>query len=818
MFEKLAAKDINLIIFGSLLVLGVIITGIVSSAQILKKEAIDNQLKISSLNGKYLAENLNQNMHNIEILIENISNIIDIKENEKLTNIRLHNILERFPIIRSINILDENKIIYSSNVLNLDLIINDNDFYPKALFSNDILRVSYPWIGRDFISGSNILLEEEIPSDNLSFIPILKNTYINHKKYKIIINLNSDFILSKFKERSVNNKFEITLSRTDNILLLSNKSINSVGKQQKMTPLLQKAFDLNISTGIEKINYNKKISTYTLTDDYPFIISLHLDYKESLLSWNQKSYKFFFISISIVVICIIIVLILILIYKKGKENEIQLHKRQLEDQEKFKRLFHDSHIMSAILSKEGKILDINNSSLEFLDASLSSVLNKSFWDLSCWQYDEQLSLRNFFLNNNSNSSIKKELKVLDKFKKQGIIEFSIFAINKDKDDYKYIAIAQDITQRKDREKKLLQAYTVFNNTRDGIIITDKDTNIIDVNSAFEQITGYSKKDILGKNIRILKSDVQDEDFYTNMWNSLVKYNYWEGEIINLKKDRSAYTEWLTINAILDKDTKVVSYIGIFSDISKEKEKEHLLKEQEAVIYQQSKMASMGEMIENIAHQWRQPLSVISTAATGIKMQKELNIISDEDEIKALVAINESAQYLSETIDDFKHFLKNDKELKEFSLESCFTSAIKLASSKLKNRDIQIIKDIEDIEIYGLKNEFIQVIINIINNARDALEESKIENKYIFINSKSTNKDVTVEIKNNGNQIPQEIINRIFEPYFTTKHQSQGTGIGLYMSSEIITNHMKGSFSVKNETFSYNDIEYKGPCFKIIIPI
>ena len=818
MLRKLATKDVNLIIFGSLTILIIIILGIVSSAQILKKEAIDNQLEISSLNGKYLAENLNQNMHNIEILIENISSIIDTKESQRLTNIRLHNILERFPIIRSINILDKNKIIYSSNDLNLGLIINDYLFYPKPLLQSNILRVSYPWLGRDFISGTNVLGEDEIPEDNLSFIPILKDTYINDKKYSVIINLNSDFILSKFKERSANNMFEITLSRTDNILLLSNKNINSIGKQQKISSLLQNAFDLNISTGIEEINNTKKIVTYTLTQDYPFIISLHLDYKESLISWNQKSYKFFFISISIVVICIIIVLILILVYKKSKEKEIQLQKLQLENQEKFKHLFQDSHLMTAILDNKGRILDINGSLLEFLNAQLKNTIDKSFWNLSCWEYEEKSFFRRLFIKNDSNINIKKEIKVLDKLKKEAIIEINIFAINKDTENYKYISIAQDITQRKEREKKLLQAYTVFDNTQDGIVITDRYTNIVDVNSAFERITGHSKKEILGKSIRILKSDVQNEDFYINMWNNLNNYNYWEGEITNLKKDKTLYTEWLTINSILDKNLQVINYIGIFSDISKEKEKEHLLKEQESVIYQQSKMASMGEMIENIAHQWRQPLSVISTAATGIKMQKEFNISNEEDEIKSLDSINEAAQYLSETIEDFKHFLSNNKELKEFSLESCFTSAIKLTSSKLKNRDIQIIQNIDDIKIYGLRNELIQVIINIINNARDALDELEIEDKYIFINSRTNKKNVLIEIKNNGDIIPQEIINRIFEPYFTTKHQSQGTGIGLYMSSEIITNHMNGSLTVKNENFIYNDIEYQGPCFKIEIPI
>ena len=228
------------------------------------------------------------------------------------------------------------------------------------------------------------------------------------------------------------------------------------------------------------------------------------------------------------------------------------------------------------------------------------------------------------------------------------------------------------------------------------------------------------------------------------------------------------------------------------------------------------MASMGEMIENIAHQWRQPLSVISTAATGIRIQKEFGTISKEEEIEVLNTINESVQYLSATIEDFRHFLRNDKEFKEFSLKESLNTAIKLIGSKLENSDI-IINHIQDIQIFGLRNEFIQVLINILNNAKDVLNEINIKNKYIYISSYTKDKNVIVKIKNNGKKIPENIINRIFEPYFTTKYKSQGTGIGLYMSTEIIANHMKGTLTVKNEDFIYNNEQLQGPCFKINIP-
>ena len=131
---------------------------------------------------------------------------------------------------------------------------------------------------------------------------------------------------------------------------------------------------------------------------------------------------------------------------------------------------------------------------------------------------------------------------------------------KESDDYKYIAIAQDITERKKREKILQQSYTVFNNTRDGIVITDSKSNIIDVNNAFENITGYCKKEIVNKNINILKSSIHKQDFYKKMWETLEEEGFWEGEIINFRKNNDLFTEWLTINQVIVKDTKVINYI------------------------------------------------------------------------------------------------------------------------------------------------------------------------------------------------------------------------------------------------------------------
>ncbi|NQY22359.1 MAG: HAMP domain-containing histidine kinase [Campylobacteraceae bacterium] len=231
--------------------------------------------------------------------------------------------------------------------------------------------------------------------------------------------------------------------------------------------------------------------------------------------------------------------------------------------------------------------------------------------------------------------------------------------------------------------------------------------------------------------------------------------------------------------------------------------------------QQAKMAAMGEMIGNIAHQWRQPLSSITTAASGLKLQKEYNLLTDEILLNSLDNICESAQYLSKTIDDFRDFYNTNKNLVDFSIKETIFKSLKLVKAGLKNKNIQIITEVEEITFKGLQNEFIQVFLNIINNAKDELSKLPDDAKrYIFINVYKKDNKIYIKIKDNAKGIRKKIIARIFEPYFTTKHQSQGTGIGLYMSLEIVEKHMKGTLSVKNEEYIYEGISYKGAEFSI----
>ncbi|RXI46722.1 hypothetical protein CRU99_03060 [Malaciobacter mytili] len=234
--------------------------------------------------------------------------------------------------------------------------------------------------------------------------------------------------------------------------------------------------------------------------------------------------------------------------------------------------------------------------------------------------------------------------------------------------------------------------------------------------------------------------------------------------------------------------------------------------QEEQLYQYEKMAQMGEMIGNIAHQWRQPLTAISVASSGLKLADELNIL-DKHEIKNYAnVIIKNTNYLSNTIDIFRDYTFKNSNIKDVIIQDLIYETIDILSATLKNEKIKLITDITDELIIKnlLANDLIQAIINIVNNAKDALLINKIEAPWIKISLLKKEKFFTIIIEDNANGIEKEIMPKIFDPYFTTKHQAQGVGLGLHLTRKAIVNRLKGSLEVNNSI--------NGAIFYINIPL
>ena len=552
---------------------------------------------------------------------------------------------------------------------------------------------------------------------------------------------------------------------------------------------------------------------------------------------------------------------------------------------------------------------------------------------------------NDVVNKKNNIHLDKSINSLKKF----LIRY-FKKLSKKEETFSYILIfiiisfllALIITYRIDKKHKLelLRFRKAVENSDNNVMITDVNKNITYVNNSFEKTTGYTKKEVYGQNPKILKSNVLEKDFYSNLHATLDGLHSWDGEFINRKKNGDIYYEKASIvpivldnklngflaiklditnyikqkNDLLEQASKLkeaqkfahlgswevnrldgkvyfseemfkicdfklnsvinikmllsiihkedranliqllkksyrnnthghivhkivtkkqktryienrwynkydsqnnyIKTIGIALDITHSQQLENENKQKESIMFQQSKMASMGEMLENIAHQWRQPLSVISTSASGMKMKKEYDMLEDGDIVRFTDIIVNTTEHMSKTIDDFRNFFKKNKHKEKLNLKTNLEKTLSLLESKFKNRNIEIIKNLQDVHIVGLDGELMQSFMNIFSNAQDALCESKNENHYLFISTYIEDNFAVVEIKDTAGGIALDKIDHIFEPYFTTKHKSNGTGIGLYMTYEIITKHHKGSIKVENSSFHYDNVPYKGALFTV----
>ncbi len=243
------------------------------------------------------------------------------------------------------------------------------------------------------------------------------------------------------------------------------------------------------------------------------------------------------------------------------------------------------------------------------------------------------------------------------------------------------------------------------------------------------------------------------------------------------------------------------------------------RKKDLIMFQQSKLASLGEMLGNIAHQWRQPLGSLMMIIQSFQTKMELGKLSSEfveQKTKDAVLL---AENMSNTLEDFQNFFSPNKDKTKFKLRHCVEHSIELSKYILLKENIKLnLMVLNDLEIYGFYNELSHVVLNMISNSKDALKARK-EHKVIKIVIKKHNNNARISIYDNGGGIDKDIIPQVFEPYYTTKYKSAGTGIGLYMSKQIVEKHMHGNIKCKNV---YNKIDGEelefGALFIIDIPL
>ena len=385
----------------------------------------------------------------------------------------------------------------------------------------------------------------------------------------------------------------------------------------------------------------------------------------------------------------------------------------------------------------GVYITCNKRFEEFFGAKDEDIINKTDYDF----VDKELA--DFFRNN--------DIKAMNSEKPLSNFEEIIFAnghkeylqttkskvIDSNGNIIGILGLGRDLTKLRDKELELLEQQeelqSIYNTTKDGLAIIDIKTNFIKVNKAYCDITGLSQEELLQTSCFAL-SDPEDIERVKGIFNEFLEKGFIDSfEKICIIKDRRIN---VALSAAWMPDKKNI--LLNMKDITKNK-----------LFEEQSKLAAMGEMIGNIAHQWRQPLSVITTISSGIKVRSEYEKLENYDIVSDMNIIMEQAQYLSQTIDDFRNFIKNSNEVQNLSIKNTVEKTLTILHSVMINNGITIITDLkDDMDINGYENELIQSFINIINNAKDAIKEHLKNNdeKLIFINTSKEKSSLIITIK------------------------------------------------------------------------
>ena len=391
----------------------------------------------------------------------------------------------------------------------------------------------------------------------------------------------------------------------------------------------------------------------------------------------------------------------------------------------------------------------------------------------------------------------------------------------------FVSIARDISDKKNTQVILQSREELYrgiiNSTTEGFWLLDDQLNIVDVNYSLCVMLGYTREEMIGKNPYNF-IDAADHDLCHEQSKTIEEVAQRVYELVFVKKTGKKIHAIANATTMYEHDGNVKTF-AFMTNISKQKALEaELVKKQaeiearnnnleaeiasqveenrskDQMMYQQARLASMGEMIGNIAHQWRQPLNILALVMQDLYISGQLGNLTDEKLETEYEKANNVLQYMSQTIDDFRNFFKHEGENANFSLKSTIESVYSLVSPNFKHNHVAFHMDMqEEIEVVGNKNEFIQVIINILNNAQDAIKTNNTKGGEVHVAIMKLKDKARIVISDNGGGMSKSIIDKIFDPYFTTKHQTQGTGLGLYMSKQIIETSMTGHLMAENIT-------------------
>ncbi|MDA7818479.1 PAS domain S-box protein [Sulfurimonas sp.] len=352
---------------------------------------------------------------------------------------------------------------------------------------------------------------------------------------------------------------------------------------------------------------------------------------------------------------------------------------------------------------------------------------------------------------------------------------------------------------------------IYDNYSEHVIASNSDLKgiITYASAALCQISGYSEDELLGSPHSILRHPDTSPMIFEDMWATIQSGKLWTGEYKNQTKDGNTYWVIVKIKPEFDKDKNIIGYSSIRHDITQRK------KNQEELLKSQARCASIGEMVGVIAHQWMQPIGTISASNANLKVRAELGNISNDYIIESTSNTDKTIKFISETINNFRNFFKENTNNIDISLLELIEYAMSISKPLVNERHIHLDFNFdrslseEDLIIKDVsKNDFAHILLNLINNSVDALLSNEVVNAKIEIYLEKEKDNFILTVQDNAGGIPEDIIECVFEKKITTKGEA-GTGLGLYMTNMIVERNFKGKISAQNKE--------DGALFTLVLP-
>jgi len=459
--------------------------------------------------------------------------------------------------------------------------------------------------------------------------------------------------------------------------------------------------------------------------------------------------------------------------------------------------------MCFILSHEGEILELNKAASEILESEKGEIIGKNFLDLIDKSDKEKFRL--IFTDtiiNSRNGNIFAKWNI-NKRELDLDITISPVPTTEEKSQHLFFILARDLTEQKRNEIDLLRFYYVAENTVNPLQIADVEGKMVYVNRAFIQASGYSKEELLGQNPRIFSSHKHSKKFWSKMWNTVKTGKAWVGEVENKKKGGDPFYTQLLVSPILDHNGNLSAFFGIHRDL-----KEKRIMEQQLIHTQ--KMESIGTLAAGVAHEVGNPLASISALVQVVQRSTDDQFIKEKLEL-----VKSQVTRISKIIRDLVDFSRpSNYELQLTDINQNVAEAIEIIKVGTKAKNISFDRSLnEKVPLLPLVADQIQqVFVNIILNAVDAILELNPprQDSTIFASTDVVGDNVIITFEDDGVGISEDNISKIFEPFYTTKKEGRGTGLGLWVSYGIIKS-FQGDIIVESK-------EGRGTMFKILLPI